>query len=93
MHTSQCIFEMFKIIESPTIMGDCKNNNGFWIVWIMLAADFHHHITKIYGDTAMIEEGKLQKWVRQFKGDHENMSLRMHRLAAIETKIRTENSR
>lgn len=38
----------------------------------MTATDIHHQIAEVYGAKVM-NEGKVEKWVREFKGGRENI--------------------
>ncbi|GBM59069.1 hypothetical protein AVEN_213993-1, partial [Araneus ventricosus] len=56
---------MFKIIESP---GPCQVRSviRFLSARNLSAADSHRRICEVYGATALCE-GKVRKWVRDFK--------------------------
>ncbi|GBM39812.1 Histone-lysine N-methyltransferase SETMAR [Araneus ventricosus] len=62
---------MFKIIESPA---SCKVRSviRFSSARSLCAADIHRKNCEVYGATAMCE-GKVRKWVRDFKAGRDNV--------------------
>ena len=63
---------MFKIIESPSAC-EIRSVIRFLTARNISAADIHRQITEVYGPNAM-SEGKVRKWVREFKGGRENVN-------------------
>ncbi|GBO14370.1 hypothetical protein AVEN_18350-1 [Araneus ventricosus] len=61
---------MFKIIESPAPC-EVRSVIRFLSARNLSAADIHRQICEIYGATAMCE-GKVRKWVRDFKVSRDN---------------------
>lgn len=62
---------MFKIIESPAVC-EMRSVIRFLTARNMSAADIHRQLCEVYGVKAM-SEGKVRKWVREFKDGRENV--------------------
>ncbi|GBL94829.1 hypothetical protein AVEN_197513-1 [Araneus ventricosus] len=62
---------MFKIIESPAPC-EVRSVIRFLSARNLSAADIHRQICEVYGATAMCE-GKVRKWVRDFKAGRDNI--------------------
>ncbi|KFM69344.1 hypothetical protein X975_10963, partial [Stegodyphus mimosarum] len=60
-----CVFQIFKIIESPAMF-------FFLLAKNLSTADIHWQICEVYRATAM-SEGKVYKWVRDFKAGRDNV--------------------
>ncbi|GBM04738.1 hypothetical protein AVEN_20185-1 [Araneus ventricosus] len=62
---------MFKIIETPAPC-EVRSVVRFLSARNLSAADIHRQICEVYGATAMCE-GKVCKWVREFKAGCDNV--------------------
>ncbi|GBM94243.1 hypothetical protein AVEN_154452-1 [Araneus ventricosus] len=62
---------MFKIIELPSPC-EVRSVIRFLSARNLSAADIHRQICEVYGATAMCE-GKVRKWVREFKARRDNV--------------------
>ncbi|GBM81161.1 hypothetical protein AVEN_226976-1 [Araneus ventricosus] len=65
-----CI-QIFKIIESPAPC-EVRSAIHFLSARNLSAADIHRQICEVYGATTMCE-GKVRKWVREFKAGRDNV--------------------
>ncbi|GBM54363.1 hypothetical protein AVEN_171088-1 [Araneus ventricosus] len=66
-----CVFKMLKIIELPAPC-EVRSVIRFLSARNLSAADNHRQICEVYGPTAMCE-GKVRKWVREFKAGRDNV--------------------